>query len=52
MTYQLCGYLPDSTGTSFDKKNVRDGHYWLWGAQHFYGLVNAVRRQMIAALGT
>jgi hypothetical protein len=37
---QLCGYLPDSTGTSFDKKNVRDGHYWLWGAQHFYGLVN------------
>jgi hypothetical protein len=38
---QICGYLPDSTSTSFDKKNLRDGHYWLWGAQNFYGLKDA-----------
>lgn len=29
-TDQTCGYRPDSTATSFDKVNVRDGHYWLW----------------------
>ncbi len=29
-TDQSCGYWPDSTVTSFDKANVRDGHYWLW----------------------
>jgi hypothetical protein len=33
---QLCGYLPDSSGTSFDKMNVRDGHYPLWGYVHFF----------------
>lgn len=38
---QICGYLPDATTTSFDKRNVRDGHYWLWGAQNFYGLKDA-----------
>jgi hypothetical protein len=27
---QLKSYWPDSTQTSFDKKNVRDGHYPLW----------------------
>ncbi len=30
-----CAYLPDSTATSFDKKNVRDGHYPIWGPLHF-----------------
>jgi hypothetical protein len=33
---QNCGYLPDSTPGSFDKKNVRDGHYTLWAPYHFY----------------
>ena len=33
---QQSGYLPDSTSTSFDKANVRDGHYPLWGYVHFY----------------
>ncbi len=33
---QLTGYLPDSTATSLDKANVRDGHYPLWGYVHFY----------------
>jgi len=33
---QLSGYLPDSTDTSLNKENVRDGHYPLWGYVHFY----------------
>jgi hypothetical protein len=33
---QLSGFLPDSTATSFNKTNVRDGHYPLWGYVHFY----------------
>jgi ABC-type phosphate transport system substrate-binding protein len=33
---QSCGYLPDSTPTSFDKANVRDGHYFIWGPLHMY----------------
>lgn len=32
---QLCGYLPDSTSTSFDKINVREGRYAIWGPLHF-----------------
>ncbi len=32
---QKYGYLPDSTPSSFDKANVRDGHYPNWGAIHF-----------------
>jgi hypothetical protein len=33
---QLCGYQPDSSPTTFDKVNVRDGHYPLWGYVHFF----------------
>jgi hypothetical protein len=33
---QACGYLPDSSPTSFDKLNVRDGHYPIWGPIHLY----------------
>ncbi len=32
---QQCAYYPDSTATSKDKANVRDGHYALWGPVHF-----------------
>jgi hypothetical protein len=31
---QLCGYLPDSAPDLFDKRNVRDGHYAIWGPVH------------------
>lgn len=31
---QSCGYWPDSTPSGFDKRNVRDGHYSLWGPLH------------------
>jgi hypothetical protein len=37
---QSCSYWPDSTNTSFDKVNVRDGHYPIWGALHMYANVN------------
>jgi len=30
-----CGYYPDSSPTSLDKQNVRDGHYPIWGPLHF-----------------
>lgn len=33
---QSCGYLPDSNATAFDKANVRDGHYEIWGPLHLY----------------
>jgi hypothetical protein len=33
---QSAGYLPDSGINSFDKRNVRDGHYPLWGYVHFF----------------
>jgi hypothetical protein len=32
---QQCAYYPDSSPTSKDKANVRDGHYALWGPVHF-----------------
>jgi hypothetical protein len=32
---QTCGYLPDSTSSSFDKINVREGRYDIWGPLHF-----------------
>jgi ABC-type phosphate transport system substrate-binding protein len=32
---QDCAYLPDSNPQSTDKRNVRDGHYPIWGPIHF-----------------
>ncbi len=33
---QTCGYFPDSNpSTSFDKINVREGRYGVWGPLHF-----------------
>ena len=37
---QTCGYWPDSTATAFDKRNVRDGLYWLWTTTHFFTAVD------------
>lgn len=36
---QKFGYLPDSTKDSFDKANVRDGHYPIWGAIHLMATI-------------
>lgn len=40
-TGQNVGYWPDSSATAFDKQNVRNGQYFLWGTNHFYGLEGA-----------
>lgn len=37
---QRCGYLPDSSATAFDKKNVRDGTYHLWAPIHFFAKID------------
>jgi hypothetical protein len=33
---QNCGYLPDSAPGTYDKQNVRDGHYAIWGPLHVF----------------
>jgi len=38
---QDCAWLPDSSSTTKDKKNVRDGQYAIWGPIHFYAKVGA-----------
>ena len=38
-TGQTCGYTPDSSLTAWDKQNVRDGHYAVWGPLHLYAPV-------------
>jgi ABC-type phosphate transport system substrate-binding protein len=39
-TGQWFAYYADSTPTSFDKRNVRDGHYWIWGPVHMLAWMN------------
>jgi hypothetical protein len=34
-TGQECGYFPDSSDSAFDKINVRQGRYAIWGPLHF-----------------
>jgi hypothetical protein len=40
LAYEAAGqngaYLPDSTPDTYDKQNVRDGHYPIWGPVHFF----------------
>lgn len=38
---QTCAYVPDSGLSTFDKRNVRDGHYPIWGTLHFFTAVEA-----------
>jgi hypothetical protein len=38
---QSCGYYPNSTATSADKRNVRNGQYPIWGFTHMFAKVNA-----------
>jgi len=41
-------YYPDSTATSFDKRNVRDGHYHMWSYTHWLLHVDAQGRPVKA----
>ncbi|MCK6586875.1 MAG: hypothetical protein L6Q76_04745, partial [Polyangiaceae bacterium] len=47
---QTCGFWPDSELGKEDKKNVRDGHYVIWGPLHFY--VKASNKNPINPLAT
>lgn len=37
---QSCAYWPDSTASAFDKRNVRDGHYFVWSPTRIYARVD------------
>jgi hypothetical protein len=37
---QMKAYYADSMSASFDKRNVRDGHYVVWGPEHFFVAVD------------
>jgi ABC-type phosphate transport system substrate-binding protein len=41
---QRCGFTPDSTVTSFDKKNVRNGLYHIWAPIHFFARIDAAKK--------
>jgi hypothetical protein len=50
---QTYGYLPDSTVDTYDKANVRDGHYPIWGAIHLMAATqNGVPSQAASAFIT
>jgi ABC-type phosphate transport system substrate-binding protein len=38
---QLFAYFPDSTAASFDKRNVREGRYLIWGPLHMLATIGA-----------
>jgi hypothetical protein len=38
---QHVAYFPDSSDTASDKKNLREGRYFLWNPHHFFARVNA-----------
>lgn len=42
---QYAAYFPDSTATSFDKKNLRDGHYTVWSPTVWMDRVNPANMQ-------
>ena len=45
---QKYGYFPDSSSTSFDKKNVRDGHYLPWAPTPYITLVDGAGKAIDA----
>ena len=50
---QKFGYLPDSSVESFDKANVRDGHYPVWGQIHLLATTSGgIPSQAASALVT
>lgn len=46
---QTCAFTPDSDLGSYDKRNVRDGHYYMWAPVHFYARVDggAIRDMVV-----
>jgi len=58
-SHQSCAVTPDSSDTAKDKRNVRDGHYPIWGPLHLLYKVNdkgdpqnaAIRQQLLDVVG-
>jgi len=48
-TDQHCAVFPDSTSTAKDKRNVRDGHYPIWGPLHLLLRVDGQGKPLNAA---
>ena len=48
---QSCGYFPDREPTSYEKQNVRDGHYVIWGPLHLLTTVDGNGRPTKATAG-
>ena len=46
---QRCAVFPDSTASAHDKRNVRDGHYPVWGPLHLLLRVDATGKPINAA---
>lgn len=38
---QPVGFYPDSEATTFDRRNVRDGHYFIWIPLHVYARIRS-----------
>lgn len=47
---QDCAYGPDSTVTATDKKNVREGRYYLWNAHHVFARLNEQKQPVTPQL--
>ncbi|MDB4938047.1 MAG: hypothetical protein JWP87_5019 [Labilithrix sp.] len=41
---QRCGFTPDSTVNAYDKKNVRNGQYFIWAPIHFFAKIDAQKK--------
>jgi hypothetical protein len=44
---QTKAFYADSAADTFDKKNVRDGHYVVWGPEHFFATVDATTKAIV-----
>jgi hypothetical protein len=51
-TGQNAAYWPDSSSTAFDKINVRNGQYYLWGTTHFFAPVGSDKKVKDASTRT
>ena len=53
---QSCGYYPDSSSATKDKRSIRDGHYPVWGPVHMFtqvtgSLPSAAAQSIVARFG-
>ena len=46
---QSCAYYPDSDKTATDKKNLREGRYFLWNPHHVFAKVDPTTKQIANA---